>query len=59
MDKIIENKVARAGAMASNAYTECKRILGSMRAATSFLRELPSDHVPEETRQVTGEDTSV
>lgn len=41
IDKIAENKVARAGAMVSNAYTECKQIIGSMRAATAFLRELP------------------
>jgi hypothetical protein len=42
VDKILENRVARAGTMAANAYTECKQILGSMRAATAFLRELPS-----------------
>jgi hypothetical protein len=42
IDRILENKVARAGVMASNAYAECKQILGSMRAATAFLRELPS-----------------
>jgi hypothetical protein len=41
IDKIAENKIARAGAMVSNAYTECKQIIGSMRAATAFLRELP------------------
>jgi hypothetical protein len=27
--------------MVSNAYTECKQVIGSMRAATAFLRELP------------------
>jgi uncharacterized protein YoxC len=42
VDKILENKVARAGAMAANAYNECKQILGSMQAATAFLRELPA-----------------
>jgi len=41
IDKIAENRIARAGAMVSNAYTECKQIIGSMRAATAFLRELP------------------
>jgi len=41
VDKILENRVARAGAMVANAYTDCKTILGSMRAATTFLRELP------------------
>ena len=38
IDKIAENRIARAGAMVSNAYTECKQIIGSMRAATAFLR---------------------
>jgi hypothetical protein len=42
MDKILENRVSKAGTMAANAYTEAKQILGSMRAATAFLRELPS-----------------
>ena len=42
VDKILENRVARAGAMVANAYSDCKTILGSMRAATTFLRELPS-----------------
>jgi DNA anti-recombination protein RmuC len=41
IDRVVENKVARAGTMAANAYSECKQILGSMRAATAFLRELP------------------
>jgi hypothetical protein len=48
IDKIAENKIARAGAMVSNAYTECKQVLGSMRAATAFLRDLPQiGDVPE------------
>jgi uncharacterized protein YoxC len=42
MDKILENRVSKAGTMAANAYTDAKQILGSMRAATAFLRELPS-----------------
>ncbi len=42
VDKIMENRVARAGTMAANAYTECKQVIGSMRAATAFLRELPA-----------------
>jgi len=42
VDKILENRVAKAGVMATNAYSDCKTILGSMRAATAFLRELPS-----------------
>jgi hypothetical protein len=41
IDKIAENRMARAGAMVTNAYTECKQIIGSMRAATAFLRNLP------------------
>jgi hypothetical protein len=41
IDSIMENRIARAGAMISNAYTECKRIIGSMRAATAFLQGLP------------------
>jgi DNA anti-recombination protein RmuC len=42
IDKVLENRVARAGTMATNAYTECKQIVGSIRAATAFFRELPS-----------------
>jgi len=42
VDKILENRVARAGTMAANAYTECKQVIGSIRAATAFLRELPA-----------------
>ena len=42
MDRILENRIARVGTMASNAYTECKQILGSIRAATAYLRELPA-----------------
>jgi hypothetical protein len=45
MDKILENKVARAGTMAANAYTECKQALGSIRAASAFLRESPPGEV--------------
>jgi hypothetical protein len=41
IDKVMENRLARAGAMVSNAYTECKQIIGTMRAATAFLREFP------------------
>jgi hypothetical protein len=28
--------------MAANAYTECKQVIGSIRAATAFLREIPA-----------------
>ena len=42
VDKILENRVARAGTMAANAYTECKQVIGSIRAATAYLRELPA-----------------
>ncbi len=38
IDRILENKVARAGTMATNAYSECKQLLGSMRAAAVYLR---------------------
>jgi hypothetical protein len=42
VDKILENRMAKAGVMVTNAYSDCKTILGSMRAATAFLRELPA-----------------
>jgi DNA anti-recombination protein RmuC len=42
VDKILENRVARAGTLAANAYSECKQVIGSIRAATAFLRELPA-----------------
>jgi uncharacterized protein YoxC len=56
VDKILENKVARAGTMAANAYTECKQVIGSIRAATAFLRELPSaeETAPEQLRILEG-----
>jgi len=41
VDKILENRMAKAGVMVTNAYSDCKTILGSMRAATAYLRELP------------------
>ncbi|HVP58563.1 MAG TPA: DNA recombination protein RmuC [bacterium] len=46
VDKILENRVAKAGAMAASAYSDCKTLLGSMRAATTFLRELPEEGGP-------------
>jgi hypothetical protein len=49
MDRILENRVSKAGTMAANAYTEAKQILGSMRAATAFLRELPAETAKPET----------
>jgi uncharacterized protein YoxC len=56
VDKILENRVARAGTMAANAYTECKQVIGSIRAATAFLRELPSSEeaAPEQLRIMDG-----
>jgi DNA anti-recombination protein RmuC len=44
IDRVLENKVAKAGTMATNAYGECKQILGSMRAAAVYLR---GGNVPE------------
>ena len=41
IDRIVENRVARAGTLATNAYSDCKQILGSMRAATAYLRGGP------------------
>jgi hypothetical protein len=41
IDTILENRIAKAGAMAASGYGDCKTIIGKMRAATSFLRELP------------------
>lgn len=59
VDKILENRVARAGTMVANAYTECKQVMGSIRAATAFLRELPAgeETPPEQMKilDVTGE----
>jgi len=45
IDKILENRVAKAGAMAASAYSDCKTLVSSMRAATTFLRELPEEGV--------------
>jgi hypothetical protein len=52
IDKIMENRIARAGAMVTNAYTECKQIIGSMRAATAFLREIPETAAFSEARKL-------
>jgi hypothetical protein len=59
MDKILENRVARAATMATNAYTECKEILGSMKAATSYLREMPELEHKAEVREIESADTEV
>ena len=42
--------------MAANDYTECKQILGSMRAATIVLRELPATESKGEIRQIESAD---
>ncbi len=49
MDKIgaeLDNKVSRGTAMIANAFDECKRQLGAMRGATSYLRSLPANTGP-------------
>jgi hypothetical protein len=43
IDKVLENRVAKVEAMAGSAYSDCKTLLGRMRAATAFLRELPEE----------------
>ena len=61
VDKILENRVARAGTMAANAYSECKQVISSIRAATAFLRELPAgeDSAAEEVRILEAADEAV
>jgi hypothetical protein len=59
MDKILENRVARAATMATNAYTECKEILGAMKAATSYLREMPEIEQKAEVREIESADSDV
>lgn len=56
IDKILENRVAKAAAMATSAYGDCKQILGSIRAATSYLRELPSGEGQAEAPQIAPND---
>jgi hypothetical protein len=57
MDKILENRVARAATMATNAYTECKEILGALKAATSYLREMPEIENKTEIREIENAET--
>jgi hypothetical protein len=59
MDKILENRVARAATMATNAYTECKGILGALKAATSYLRELPEIEHKAEIHEIESADSEV
>jgi hypothetical protein len=55
VDKILENRFAKAGVMVANAYSDCKTILGSMRAATAFLRELPGGEGDEAGKERAGQ----
>ncbi|MFH1314107.1 MAG: DNA recombination protein RmuC [Candidatus Eisenbacteria bacterium] len=59
MDKILENRVARAATMATNAYTECKQILGALKAATSYMRQMPEIEHKTEIREIESADSEV
>lgn len=42
LDGELENRVAKGVKMISNAFEECKRQIGTMRGAASYLRTLPA-----------------
>jgi DNA recombination protein RmuC len=42
LDSELENKVSRGATMITNAFNECKRIIGEMRGAAAYLRALPT-----------------
>lgn len=43
IDKTLENSIAKGATMITNAYNECKRLLGEIRAATAYLRSIPTE----------------
>jgi len=42
IDRELENSVSRGATMVSNAYNECKRLLGEVRGTLTYLKVLPS-----------------
>ena len=42
LDTELENKVSRGPTMITNAFSECKRIVGEMRGAAAYLKALPT-----------------
>lgn len=43
IDRTLENSVAKGATMMQNAYSECKRLVGDIRAALAYLRALPPE----------------
>lgn len=41
IDEELENSISRGATMVSNAYSECKRLLGEIRGTITFLKVLP------------------
>ncbi|MCL0094741.1 DNA recombination protein RmuC [Dehalococcoidales bacterium] len=42
LDRELENKVSRGTTMITNAFNECKRVIGEMRGAAAYLKALPT-----------------
>lgn len=42
LDKELDNSISRGATMITNAFNECKRIIGEMRGATAYLKALPA-----------------
>lgn len=42
LDTELENRVSRGATMITNAFNECKRIIGEMRGAAAYLKALPT-----------------
>ncbi len=42
LDMELDNRVSRGATMITNAFNECKRIIGEMRGAAAYLKALPS-----------------
>jgi DNA recombination protein RmuC len=42
LDIELENRVSRGATMITNAFNECKRIIGEMRGAAAYLKTLPA-----------------
>ena len=42
LDRELENKVSRGATMVTNAYHECRDIVGKMRSAAAYLKALPT-----------------
>lgn len=46
LDDKLENSISRGATMIANAYNDCKKLIGELRAASAYLRALPPTEKP-------------